>query len=95
MTTVFVCTKCKRSRCLVELLRRNTKARVREVGCQKVCKAPVAGLEVRGQMEWFGGLDRAKPGVALVELVRNDGRARPAKPLEKRRSSKRSGRGPR
>ena len=56
-----MCKKCKRNGCVVAALARHTTADVRMVGCQKVCKEPVAGLEVRGRMEWFGRLDGAKP----------------------------------
>jgi hypothetical protein len=30
------------------------------VQCQKICKGPVMGLEVDGQLEWFAKLDDPK-----------------------------------
>ena len=39
--------------------------KVKKLGCQKICKGPVAGLKVRGRVEWFARVDRTKPMVAL------------------------------
>ena len=38
---------------------------MKKLGCQKICKGPVTGLKVRGRMEWFARIDKAKPMVAL------------------------------
>jgi hypothetical protein len=39
-TKVFVCKKCKRADCLVDILKRSD-ANVTLVGCQKICAGPV------------------------------------------------------
>jgi len=92
-TMVFVCHKCKRHRCVEDAMA-GSEAKVVMVGCQKICSGPVAGLEVRGRMEWFDRLDTVKRLVGLRVLAEK-GRARPMKALEKRRVRKRSGRAPR
>jgi len=61
----------------------------RPVRCQKVCKGPVAGLEVNGRVEWFGRLRKGQARRALVALAR-DGGPIPDR-LADRRSRKRSG----
>ena len=76
----------KASRRLVEQL--NGHVRLTEVKCQKICKGPVAGLEVGGTLEWFGGLDTAKTRDALLHLVE---RGELRKPLRKRQVHKKSG----
>lgn len=65
-------------------------ADVGTVGCQKICKGPVAGLEVEGRLEWFKRLRGAKSQRALLRLV---GRGGPVpRRLGQRRVAKRSGR---
>ena len=55
-------------------------------GLPEGVKEPVAGLEVRGRMEWFGRLDGAKALASFVKLVDRDGDAALPGRLEKRRS---------
>jgi (2Fe-2S) ferredoxin len=62
---------------------------IESVGCQKVCRSPVLGVEVDGAWQWFEGMDSKKALRALRELVLDD---RLAKPLRKRRNEKRAGR---
>jgi len=73
----------------------DTGLRVQSVGCQKVCKGPVVGLEVDGRMEWFQRVNRPKAMVALARLAQRGGTGKVAKPLAKRWVPKRSGRPPR
>jgi hypothetical protein len=92
-TKVFVCKKCKKADCLVDILKRSN-ANVALVGCQKICAGPVAGIELSGRMEWFSRIDTAKRIAGLHMLIERKEK-RPVKPLEKRRVVKRSGRAPR
>ena len=61
---------------------------VSRVGCQKICKGPVVGVEVDGQLEWFERMGSKKAAGALRELVRKDGAP---KILRTRHHPKRSG----
>ncbi len=88
---VLVCRKCKRSEEVLEFLLQRTKSNVRTVRCQKVCEGPVAGLRVRGRMEWFERMDGGKALKALAELLSQKPPAKLPKPLRKRRSRERSG----
>jgi hypothetical protein len=92
-TKVYVCRKCKRSDCLIDVVEK-TDAKLILVGCQKICDGPVAGTEVAGRMEWFSRVDSAKRLAGLRLLIRRQKR-RPVKALERRRVIKRSGRRPR
>lgn len=95
LVTVMVCRKCKGSDKVVEFLTSQTRARVRTVRCQKVCKGPVAGLAIRGRMEWFGRLKGPKQLEALKRLVATGRPAKIPKTLRKRLSEDRSGCRPR
>jgi hypothetical protein len=90
---VYVCRKCKRSECVVDVLEK-TDAKLVLVGCQKICAGPVAGTKVAGRMEWFSRVD-SKKGLAGLRLHLRHPKRRPAKALERRRVPKRSGRNPR
>jgi hypothetical protein len=94
-TPVFVCRKCKGHACLTSFLDDVPELRVQAVGCQKVCKGAVVGLEVGGRMEWYQRVNRPKPMVALARLAQRGGTGKVAKPLAKRWVRKRSGRPPR
>jgi hypothetical protein len=85
---VWVCRKCKNSDCLAAFLRGSGVARVKTVGCQKICKGPVAGAKIHGRMEWFARVDRAKPMVALERTLRGK---KPGKALDDRRVARKSG----
>ena len=61
---------------------------VSRVGCQKICKGPVVGVEVDGQLEWFERMGSKKAVRELCELVRKD---EIPKPLRKRHHPERSG----
>ncbi len=89
-TKVFVCKKCKRHACIEDALAK-ANAKVVLVGCQKICSAPVAGLSLDGQMEWFDRLDTGRRLAGLRMQVKHPKR-RPVKALRRRRISKRSGR---
>jgi len=94
MATIYVCRKCKHSKCLQKAVERGSDATVRLVGCQDVCEQPVAGTRVDGRLEWFGGLDKAKRQQAIIDLL-NDQPKRVPDALDKARVAKRAGKGPR
>ena len=87
---VWVCRKCKSAECLTGFLKGTGTTRVKIVGCQKICKGPVAGFKVDGRMQWFARVDRAKPMVALVRAAAR-GRTKWPKALENLRVARRSG----
>jgi hypothetical protein len=95
VATIYVCRKCKHSTELQVALDRKTDATVKLVGCQDVCKQPVAGTRVEGGLQWFGGLDQSKRRRALIELVNDGGRGPVPAVLAKARSKKRAGKSPR
>lgn len=66
-------------------------ADVRTVGCQKICKGPVAGVQVDGRLEWFKRLRGPKSQRALRRLAGSGSGPLPRR-LGKRRVGKRSGR---
>lgn len=39
------------------------------VGCQKICKGPVAGTAVDGELQWFGRLRKKRDREALRALL--------------------------
>ena len=90
-----MCRKCKHADCLEAFLAGSGTVKVKKLGCQKICKGPVAGLKVRGRMEWFARVDRTKPMVALLGAAtpKRDGKIRPV--LESHRVTQRSGVAPR
>jgi len=95
VATIYVCRKCKHSKELQDALSRKTDSTLKLVGCQDVCKQPVAGTRVDGCLEWFGGLDQSKRRRALIDLV-NDGNRGPVPAvLAKASSKKRAGKSPR
>jgi hypothetical protein len=95
MATIYVCRKCKHSKELHKALERETDAAVKLIGCQDICKQPVAGTRVDGRLEWFGGLDKAKRQRALIDLVNDGGDGPVPGALAKARSGKRAGKAPR
>ncbi len=90
--TVFVCrgSHCREApkRDRLDRLLASLPVSVRPVRCQKVCKGPVVGLRVDGELLWFREVASEKSRQALSRLVL-DGTL--AKPLRKRRSARRSG----
>lgn len=72
---------------LVEALA--NRARIRDVGCQKICEGPVCGVEVGGHLSWFSRVDTEKARDGVVALV---GGGPLARALEKRLCPKRAGR---
>jgi hypothetical protein len=95
VSTIYVCRKCKHSKELQDALARKTDATLKLVGCQDVCKQPVAGTRVDGCLEWFGGLDQSKRRRALIDLVNDGSRGPVPAVLAKATSKKRSGKSPR
>ena len=91
MARVLVCRSCKGSGKLKKFLSKRGAASVEGIGCQKVCKGPVAGLVVNGRMEWFARLDERKRWKALARLLRADRRRELPTALEKCWLPKRSG----
>jgi hypothetical protein len=70
----YVCTSkdCRKAKCHAELLDALRGAgKVEAVGCQDICKGPVAGVEVGGRIEWFKRVRRHKHQAAVVELARD------------------------
>jgi hypothetical protein len=63
-------------------------AQVEHVDCQKICKGPVAGVEVAGKLEWFADVRKEKVRRKLVTLI-EEGKL--ARSLQKRWVKKRSG----
>lgn len=95
LSVVYVCRECKHSKGLQTAVAQGTGATVKLVGCQDVCREPVAGCRVEGALQWFGGLDKKKRKRALVDLVNDGGRKPLPEVLLKARSRKRAGRTPR
>ncbi len=95
MATIYVCRKCKHSKGLRCALERGTGATVKLVGCQDVCKEPVAGTKVDGCLQWFGGLDRPERQRALIDLLKDPRPRAVPDALVKARAPKRAGKGPR
>jgi hypothetical protein len=95
VSTIYVCRKCKHSKELQDALARRTDATLKLVGCQDVCKQPLAGTRVDGSLEWFGGLDQSKRQRALINLVNDGSRGPVPAVLAKARSKKRAGKSPR
>ena len=91
---VLVCKKCKGHSTLVSFLEDMPGVKVEIVGCQKICKGPVAGTRVHGVFEWFVRVNKKKPMAALAVLAHGSGSGIPGS-LRKRRMLKRSGRRPR
>jgi len=58
------------------------------VRCQKICKGPVAGLEIDGRIEWFSKLGNPKSRKGLIRFLAT-GELRGF--LKQRISTKRSG----
>jgi hypothetical protein len=95
VATIYVCRKCKHSKDLQKAIERGTDASVRLVGCQDVCKQPVAGARVDGSLQWFGGLDQSKRQRAFIDLVNGRGNGKLPDVLAKTRVAKRAGKSPR
>lgn len=95
MATIYVCRKCKHAKALQNAIERGTDATVKLVGCQDVCKQPVAGTRIEGCLQWFGGLDQPKRQKALIDVVNGRGNGRLPEVLVKARNSKRAGKAPR
>ncbi len=95
LVTVLVCRKCKGSDRVVDFLATHSRANVKTVRCQKVCEGPVAGLLVKGRMEWFGRLKGSKQLVAIASLAGTASPGKVPKGLRKRMSQDRSGCRPR
>jgi (2Fe-2S) ferredoxin len=90
---VWVCRKCHHADCLEAFLVGSGRTKVKRVGCQKVCKGPVAGVKVSGRFEWFKKVDRAKAMVALLRTAQGKKAGRPLpRSLEVRRVARHSGR---
>lgn len=95
MATIYVCRKCKHSKGLQKALERETDASVKLIGCQDVCKQPVAGTRAEGCLQWFGELDKPKRQRALIDLVNGETDGEIPGPLVKVQLRKKSGKGPR
>ena len=71
--SVYVCRgkdcrkKAKKLSCLESAIAEH--GEVIPVACQKICKGPVAGLEVDGRIEWFSKLGKKSTQRGLVQLL--------------------------
>src|SRR5688500_8003030 len=68
----YLCTSkdCRKAKCHAELAASLRAAgKVEDVGCQDICKGPVAGVEVGGRIEWFKRIRRHRHQEALVDLA--------------------------
>lgn len=90
--TVFVCRKCRGADRTIDLLEDETDARVRTVGCQKICHDHVVGVRRDGDLTWFEEVDSAPRRRALVRFVTAVGPASIPKRLRRLVVAKRSGR---
>ena len=61
---------------------------MRKVGCQKVCKGPVVGLDLGGRIEWFGKVRGSKVRDAVRKALK---KGKAGTRLWKHRKKKRSG----
>ena len=72
-TPVYVCRgkdcrkKAKKLACLESTI--SEYGEVIPVACQKICKGPVAGLEVDGQLEWFSKLGKESAQENFAHLL--------------------------
>ena len=72
-TPVYVCRgkdcrkKSKQLNCLESSIAEH--GQVIPVACQKICKGPVASLEIDGQIEWFSKLNKKQSREGLVALL--------------------------
>lgn len=90
--TVLICrgSRCRHAKRYEELAQALAPvADLTDVRCQKICKGPVAGVQVSGTLEWFRRLDSEKARRQLVALVRDADE--PRKALKKRLVRKHSG----
>jgi hypothetical protein len=62
------------------------------VRCQDICKGPVVGLEVDGDLRWFRRLRGKKARRSLAKLVRRAGRGPVPERLRPLRVAERDGR---
>jgi len=90
--TVFVCRECRGARRNAELVRDETDARVRLVGCQKICDDHTVGVRRDGDLVWFAAVDSGPRRRALVAFVEAASPARIPKRLERLLVRKRTGR---
>jgi hypothetical protein len=91
LVTVMVCRKCKGSDKVVDFLSSETRASIKTVRCQKVCEGPVAGISIRGKMEWFGKMKGKKTLTAMAALANVSSPKKIPKQLRKRVCLERSG----
>ena len=77
----------KKSAALKEVLEKH--GEVRQVRCQKICKGPIFGLEVNGELEWFSKVS-GKKMLRCADALLSEDVLGPA--LVKRRVRKRRGR---
>lgn len=91
LVTVLVCRKCKGSEKVVDFLTTQTHASVKTVRCQKVCEGPVAGISIRGKLEWFERMKGKKALTAMAALTNTSSPKKVPKQLRKRVCLERSG----
>jgi hypothetical protein len=90
--TVFVCRKCRGANRTIEVLEAETDARVKVVGCQKICHDHVVGVRRDGELVWFEEVDSPPRRRALVRFVTAVGPAAVPKRLRRLIVRKRAGR---
>jgi hypothetical protein len=92
-TRIYVCKGkdcCAQSGARRNLLNALRQARfeIHAVKCQKICKGPVAGLKVDGEVHWFGRLNKSKAQADFVTLAL---KGKASDRIKKRHSKKRDG----
>lgn len=91
LVTVLVCRKCKGSEKVIDFLTSETRASIKTVRCQKVCEGPVAGISIRGKLEWFERMKGKKALTAMAALTNVSSPKKVPKQLRKRVCLERSG----
>ena len=88
---IYICggSRCRKHSAEIKDLHRALKrsASVKRVKCQKICKGPVVGLRVSGELQWFRKCKSQSDVVDLVDLVQG---GRPSKKLREKRVDKRA-----
>jgi hypothetical protein len=73
-TYVCVGKDCRRDKCHRDLITAlDASGKVTRVPCQDICKGPVAGTVVDGEVEWFKRVRKPSQRRALVGLARDGG----------------------
>jgi hypothetical protein len=89
------CRKALRKRGDVHEALENLPVEITRVGCQKICRGPVVGVQIHDEWQWFERMSSKKALQALATFVADSEHGEGTemgKPLRKRRNHKRTGR---